>query len=223
MIKKTIKEGTWKEKVVLVECEFCHKQRELRYITAISKESINSRHKCKSCATSLGNIGKKHSEQAKKNMSDAQRKLHNGGIRYNQCGGYTQIIVDDYHPRKKNRKGGNYIFEHILVMEKNIGRFLQNHEIVHHIDKNKQNNSIENLHLFSGKDNKESSQMRNAAHESLEQISIELFKLGLVKFKDGRYEISEQLKQFMLNLKKDIFTQYNLPRCECHGIPFIYK
>lgn len=203
MIKKIIKEGNWKEKTVLVECEFCHEEREIPYSTAVKKEAIINKHKCKSCATALGNIGKKRSEQAKKNMSNAQRKMHNGGIRYNQGRGYKQVIVDNYHPRKKDRKGGNYIFEHILVMEKNIGRFLEKHEIVHHIDKNKQNNSIENLHLFSGKDNKESSQMHNAAHESLEQISIELFKLGLIRFKDGKYEISEQLKQFMLE-KQDI-------------------
>jgi hypothetical protein len=193
MIKQIIKDGTWFKKIVLVECEFCNKEREIPYSTAIKKEAIENKHRCKSCATVNSQTGKKRSEESKKNMSEAQRKSHNGGIRHNQGRGYRQIIVDDYHPRKKNRKGGNYIFEHILVMEKNIGRFLEQYEIVHHIDKNKQNNNIENLYLFSGKDAKQSAQMHNATHESLEQIAIELFKKNLVEFKEGKYEMSSKL------------------------------
>ena len=194
MIKQTIKEGTWFNKIVLVECELCNKEREMSYASAIKKEAIQNKHRCKSCATTVSQTGKKRSEESKKNMREAQRKAHNGGIRHNQGRGYRQIIVDDYHPRKKDRKGGNYIFEHILVVEKNIGRFLEKHEIVHHIDKDKQNNNIDNLHLFSGKDNKESSQMHSAAHESLEKIAVELYKKGLVEFKDGKYEMTENLK-----------------------------
>lgn len=200
MIKAIVKDGTWFEKIVLVECEFCNKERELPYATAINKEAINNKHRCKSCATINSQTGLKRSEQSKKNMREAQRKKHNGGVRYNQGRGYKQLIVDDYHPRKKDRKGGNYIFEHILVMEKKIGRFLEKHEIVHHIDKNKQNNNIENLYLFSGNDNKHSSQMHSAAHESLEQVAIELYKIGLVKFIDGKYILPEDTKIAITNL-----------------------
>ncbi len=200
MIKKIIKEGTWEEKIVLVECEFCHTEREVSYRVAVNKN--NPKHRCISCATINTQTGKKRSEESKKNMREAQRKSHNGGVRFNQGRGYKQVIVDDYHPRKKDRKGGNYIFEHILVMEKKLGRFLENYEIVHHIDKNKQNNNIENLHLFSGKDNKDSSQMHNAAHESLEQITIDLYKNGLVEFKNGKYESTEILKRFILDIIK---------------------
>ena len=41
-----------------------------------------------------------------------------------------------------------WIFEHRLVVENFIGRELENRETVHHIDGNKQNNSINNLMLF---------------------------------------------------------------------------
>jgi hypothetical protein len=220
MIKEIIKEGTWFEKIVLVECEFCHEQRQIPYSTAIKKEAMINKHRCRSCATTQLLTGRKYSEEHKKNIRTSLRKINNGGIRYNQGRGYKQVIVDDYHPRKKDRKGGNYIFEHILIMEKQLGRFLEKHEIVHHIDKNKQNNNIENLYLFSGKDNKESSQMHNAAHESLEEISIELFKLGLIDFKNGKYQISEQLKQYMLFIKMNpsLNNKFNLPACDCHGI-----
>jgi hypothetical protein len=68
---------------------------------------------------------------------------------------------------------------------------------VHHIDKNKENNSVENLYLFSGKDAKQSAQMHNAAHESLEKIAIELFKKNLVEFMDGKYEMKTELINFL--------------------------
>jgi hypothetical protein len=202
MIKQITVEGSWKEKRVIVECEVCHKEREVAYRVAVNKS--NPIHRCISCATINSQTGLKRSEESKKNMREAQRKSHNGGVRFNQGRGYKQLIVDDYHPRKKDRKGGSYIFEHILVMEQKVGRFLEKHEIVHHIDKDKQNNNIENLHLFSGNNNKESAQMHNAAHESLEQVGIELYKLGLVKFVDGKYNLPEEVKQAVASLAASV-------------------
>lgn len=43
----------------------------------------------------------------------------------------------------------NWIYEHVLVVEKFIGRELYDGEVVHHIDHNKKNNIIDNLMLFS--------------------------------------------------------------------------
>ena len=40
---------------------------------------------------------------------------------------------------------------HRLVMEKELGRKLETHEVVHHIDRDKANNKIENLELFPSK------------------------------------------------------------------------
>lgn len=42
-----------------------------------------------------------------------------------------------------------YVLEHRLVMEEHIGRFLDPEEVVHHRDKNKHNNQIDNLELFA--------------------------------------------------------------------------
>ena len=56
------------------------------------------------------------------------------------------VLVDYPHPRSSSN---NRVFEHILVMEEAIGRFLTNNGVVHHRDGNKQNNDISNLELFS--------------------------------------------------------------------------
>jgi len=45
--------------------------------------------------------------------------------------------------------GNKYVFEHRLVMEKKLGRPLTQDECVDHIDRNPENNSPDNLRLFS--------------------------------------------------------------------------
>ena len=60
--------------------------------------------------------------------------------------GYVMIYCPD-HPNR--RKHTPYIAEHRLVMEMHIGRLLLKNEVVHHRNKNKADNRIENLELFS--------------------------------------------------------------------------
>lgn len=44
---------------------------------------------------------------------------------------------------------GGYVFEHRVIIEKQIGRYLHRWEVVHHINKKKDDNSLENLMLFA--------------------------------------------------------------------------
>jgi len=55
------------------------------------------------------------------------------------------FIWKPYHPLA-NKDG--YIFEHRLVMEKKLGRFLTKKEVVHHINGIKNDNRPENLQIF---------------------------------------------------------------------------
>ena len=67
----------------------------------------------------------------------------NGGINYT----YGYIGIKKLNHPFCNIKG--YIMEHRLVMEKHIGRYLTKKEQIHHIDFNRSNNNINNLHLFT--------------------------------------------------------------------------
>lgn len=62
--------------------------------------------------------------------------------------GYVEIIVPG-HPATNAR---GYVYEHRIVAEKKLGRYLRSDEVVHHIDGNKTNNSPDNLIVLSNED-----------------------------------------------------------------------
>ncbi len=67
-----------------------------------------------------------------------------GGKYIDRLNGYVSVYSPD-HPFAK-KKG--YVQEHRLVMEKFLGRYLRRNEIVHHRNKRKTDNRIENLELI---------------------------------------------------------------------------
>lgn len=78
-----------------------------------------------------------HSQPGKRNPS------WKGG-QYLDADGYVSIYAPDHpHASKAGR-----VLEHRLVMEALLGRYLKSTEVVHHKDKDKQNNHPRNLGLF---------------------------------------------------------------------------
>lgn len=94
--------------------------------------------------------GKKHSDEAKRKISEARKGKYTGenhpgwkGGKSVTGNGYIQIHMPEHH-----RARNGYVFEHILEAEKKIGRKLLPNEIVHHKNRDKKDNSPENLEVL---------------------------------------------------------------------------
>lgn len=67
------------------------------------------------------------------------------GGRHKHSGGYVLA----YCPGHPNQCKLNFVFEHRLVMEKHLGRYLKSEEIIHHVNGDPSDNRIENLEVLS--------------------------------------------------------------------------
>ncbi|HDY66811.1 MAG TPA: hypothetical protein ENH85_03350 [Candidatus Scalindua sp.] len=91
-----------------------------------------------------------------------------------------------YNPNHPRRMNIPYVYNHILEMEKKIGRVPSKTEPIHHIDIDRMNYNIKNLHLC--KNNSEHQKL----HASLNKIISQLVKSGIIKFKNGKYYSATQ-------------------------------
>lgn len=71
-----------------------------------------------------------------------------GGHKKQRCDGYIKVYVPTHPYATKD----GYVMEHILVMEKAIGRYITREEVVHHKNHIRNDNRLENLQLMSFKE-----------------------------------------------------------------------
>ncbi len=86
------------------------------------------------------------------------------------------------HPRRMNIP---YVYDHILKWEEETGYIPTKEEPIHHLDIDRMNSNFINLYLC--KNHKQHGDI----HKSLENCAAELYKRGVIKFKDGEYYINE--------------------------------
>lgn len=131
------------------------------------------------------------SSEHRKALSDALKRSWRkgrGGLGFGKGSGVvrplgaTYIDQQGYVMVKVKTEGRMYRQEHIVVMEREIGRSLVLGEVVHHIDGNRQNNAPANLFLCRNRSH------HNQVHNSQDAALRKLLAAGVVVFRDGVYE-----------------------------------
>ncbi len=102
---------------------------------------------------SAAHLGKKRapfSEEHRRHISEAMKGKASGGRNHFWAGGRKSdrgyVLV--HCPEHPHANGQGYVYEHRLVMEHELGRFLHPNERPHHINGDRSDNRPENLELF---------------------------------------------------------------------------
>lgn len=100
------------------------------------------------------------------------------GGRVDKGDGYIGI----WNPKHSRADNQGYVFEHTLVIEKELGKLPEDNEMIHHINCNKHDNRIENLYLCTRSQHKKT-------HWSLEKLLPDLIERDIVGFdkEKGKY------------------------------------
>lgn len=132
--------------------------REPKRVSSYSADSICLVTNCSTKPRSRG-MCEKHAQQREAGIIDEQGNqlrelLPTGRKRERETwigstrDGYVLRVAPDGHP---NARADGTILEHRFVMERFLGRPLEEWEIVHHKDGNRSNNSYDNLELLDGR------------------------------------------------------------------------
>lgn len=92
--------------------------------------------------------------------------------------GYKKIYYPEHHLAREN----GFVYEHIIIAEKMLGRELKKGETVHHIDHNRGNNLENNLMVF----------ITNADHSRYHKTGV------AIKLYDGTYYSPEEINRCVI-------------------------
>jgi len=143
--------------MVIKKCLYCNKDFSFKFTKSRVRKYCSRECSAKGIPRHSGQFKKGHVgywKGKKQSKETINKRIKKGKDHYNWKGGktldssgYVLIHVENY----PFCITGNYAFEHRIVMEKHLGRFLKPEEEVHHKDKNRLNNRIKNLRLFKDK------------------------------------------------------------------------
>lgn len=115
------------------------------------------------------------------------RRLRETGLEYGvDANGYPLVKIPLGHVTGSSIANGKLIRLHTLEMEKHIGRPVRRGEVIHHIDFNRANHSISNLHLCA------SPREHALIHGSLEDVCAQLFRGGTIRFDGKKYKLGDK-------------------------------
>ena len=194
---KTLTKGSMKQ--VLLTCDTCGHETTTTYSNYIQGQrtrEFDGKTYCRPCSKAVGGATRHgrpqpHVAERNRRLSGGKHPSWKGGTYINNWG-YRMIHVRS--GKDPNGSGWNcYELEHRVVMEKHLGREINQGEIIHHINGDKLDNRIENLDLC------ESEKQHRQAHISLEQTAIELVQAGLLEYdRDTKsYGVSKKLRELL--------------------------
>ncbi len=129
--------------------------------------------------------GMTRTAQHRANIAKGQRRVWKTNRRRLPVG--TKRVAHDGYVRVKVLAGkGRWALEHVLVIQKRIGRKIRKGEIIHHINRDRSDNAPRNLFLC------QSHGEHNRVEASLYPLVKPLIEAGVVLFnqKEGSYELA---------------------------------
>lgn len=115
--------------------------------------------------------GLKMNDESRMRLSEAKKCNYNGLNGYGHTKHHRSGYILAYAPCHPNARKDGYVMQHRIIIEQSIGRYLMSNEVVHHKNRIRDDNRIENLRLMD-KHEHMSMHMKERRHKGEGQLSI---------------------------------------------------